>query len=44
MTPRDQRIAHAAQEFATHLETILRRYPYQWSNFYDLWQVQSPAA
>ena len=37
--PRDQRIAQAAQEFATHLETVLRRYPYQWSNFYDLWQA-----
>jgi predicted LPLAT superfamily acyltransferase len=38
--PRDERAAQAAQDFATHLETILRQYPYQWSNFYDLWTTQ----
>jgi len=37
---RDERVGRAAQEFARVLEGILRRFPHQWSNFYDLWAVQ----
>ncbi len=35
---RDERVAAAAVDFAKHLEAVVRRYPYQWGNFYDLWQ------
>jgi KDO2-lipid IV(A) lauroyltransferase len=42
--PRDQRIVQAAQDFATLLESTLRRFPWPWSNFYDLWQVQAAGA
>lgn len=37
---RDERMNAAAQEYADGLEQVLRKYPYQWSNFYDYWQVQ----
>jgi predicted LPLAT superfamily acyltransferase len=37
---REERIERAAQDFAAHLEGMLRRYPRQWGNFYDLWAVQ----
>jgi KDO2-lipid IV(A) lauroyltransferase len=37
------RVQRAAQDFATHLEGILTSFPYQWSNFYDLWRVQGVA-
>lgn len=30
-------IEEAAQHFADHLEKMVRRYPYQWFNFYDFW-------
>jgi KDO2-lipid IV(A) lauroyltransferase len=38
---RDERVARAAQDFATHLEGVLRQFPDQWSNFYDLWAAQA---
>lgn len=38
---REERLARAAQNFAQGLEGVLRRFPYQWSNFYDLWTVQA---
>lgn len=41
---RDQRMGAAAQDFATHLESMLREFPYQWSNFYDYWNQQHGAA
>jgi predicted LPLAT superfamily acyltransferase len=41
---RDERVGRAAQDFATHLETLLRAYPYQWSNFYDFWHEQASEA
>lgn len=37
---RDERIARAAQDFADHLERVVRKYPLQWGNFYDLWTEQ----
>ncbi|MBR5716449.1 MAG: acyltransferase [Bacteroidales bacterium] len=33
-----QHTALLAQEFATCLETIVRRYPEQWFNYFDFWQ------
>lgn len=39
----EERVERAAQDYATHLEGILKRYPNQWSNFYDLWHVQGIA-
>ena len=30
-------IEEAAQYFATSLEEKIRKYPYQWYNFYDFW-------
>jgi len=39
--PREVQLAEAAQDFATHLETMIKRHPYQWANFYDLWEVQA---
>jgi len=30
----------AAQDFASHLESLLREFPFQWSNFYDYWTEQ----
>lgn len=35
--PRAERIRHLAQQYATLLETYVRRYPEQWFNFYDFW-------
>jgi predicted LPLAT superfamily acyltransferase len=29
-----------AQEFVDHLEQLLRRYPEQWFNFYDFWEMK----
>ena len=34
---RDERIAMAASDYAKQLEAVVRRYPYQWGNFYDVW-------
>lgn len=35
--PRREQIAAMAQAFADNLETIVRRYPTQWFNYYDFW-------
>jgi predicted LPLAT superfamily acyltransferase len=35
--PGDAGIAAAMAGFAGVLESILRRYPTQWFNFYDIW-------
>jgi predicted LPLAT superfamily acyltransferase len=35
---RDKAIAQAAQQFATRLEYYCRKSPYNWFNFYDIWQ------
>jgi predicted LPLAT superfamily acyltransferase len=37
---RDAQVTRAAQEFATSLDGMLRRFPLQWANFYDFWNVQ----
>ena len=34
---RNERLERAAQDFATDLEGMLRRFPRHWSNFYDFW-------
>lgn len=34
---REQSIQRYAQEYASELEKILYRYPYEWFNFYDFW-------
>lgn len=36
-TKREQ-MAQLAQNFATHLEDIVRRYPTQWFNYFDFWK------
>lgn len=38
---RDER--HLADRYTTSLETILRRYPRQWFNFYRFWNPPAPA-
>ena len=35
---REERIARAAGDFAVFLEGLIRKYPLQWGNFYDLWE------
>ncbi|MGN6367867.1 MAG: LpxL/LpxP family acyltransferase [Phycisphaerae bacterium] len=35
---REERIGRAAADFAGFLEGMVRRYPLQWGNFYDLWE------
>ena len=37
---REERMAAAAQDYANGLGEILLKFPYQWSNFYDYWQIQ----
>ncbi len=34
---RDELVKKAAQDYATDLEALLRKHPYQWGNFYDFW-------
>ena len=34
---READLAAAAQEYATRLERVVLRFPYQWYNFYDYW-------
>ena len=38
---RDEELAQHAQEFAARLETWVRRYPYQFYNFYDVWNPEA---
>ena len=33
-----EQMAQLAQSFAEHLETIVRRYPTQWFNYFDFWK------
>ncbi len=35
---REERIERAAGDFAGFLEGLIRKYPLQWGNFYDLWE------
>lgn len=35
--PRRQQMTAMAQNFATTLEEIVRRYPHQWYNYYEFW-------
>jgi predicted LPLAT superfamily acyltransferase len=37
---KSEKIACLAQKFATNLETIVKKYPEQWFNFYDFWNVE----
>jgi len=30
----------AAAQFVGHLEAVVRRHPFHWSNFYDFWAVR----
>lgn len=39
---REQMLTHIVQRYATELEQVACRYPLQWFNFYDFWQL--PAA
>jgi predicted LPLAT superfamily acyltransferase len=34
---REERVQRAADDYARHLEALVRAYPLQWGNFYDLW-------
>lgn len=34
---REERLAVLVQEYATHLESVVRRAPFQWFNFYEFW-------
>ena len=36
--PRNEQVAQLAQHFVSEMETILRRYPTQWYNYYDIWK------
>ncbi|MBR5028525.1 MAG: lysophospholipid acyltransferase family protein [Bacteroidales bacterium] len=36
-----QQATDLAAQFARHLETVLRRYPNQWFNYYDFWNTQT---
>ncbi len=35
---RDEAVRSIAQDYAGKVENMIRRYPYQWFNFYDFWQ------
>ena len=35
--PIRSQMASLAQDFATTLEEIVRRYPHQWYNYYEFW-------
>jgi predicted LPLAT superfamily acyltransferase len=35
--PHRKQMAALAQAFATELESIVRRYPHQWYNYYEFW-------
>ncbi len=37
---RDARIERAARDYAENLDMVIRKYPYQWGNFYDVWEVE----
>jgi predicted LPLAT superfamily acyltransferase len=37
---RNERTAALAQSFATELETILKKYPEQWYNYFEFWGVK----
>ncbi len=39
---RDERSARAAGDYARSLETVVRRFPLQWGNFYDFWAATPP--
>jgi len=41
---RNATLRRAAQDFANDLETLVRQYPLQWSNFYDFWATTSSNA
>ncbi|HVX83938.1 MAG TPA: lysophospholipid acyltransferase family protein [Phycisphaerae bacterium] len=34
---REERVERAARDYAAGLEEMIRKYPLQWGNFYDLW-------
>jgi predicted LPLAT superfamily acyltransferase len=34
---REERLAALVQEYAAHLEGVVRRAPFQWFNFYEFW-------
>ena len=40
---RDELIQKAAQDYAADLEPLLRKYPYQWGNFYNFWSGHDAA-
>jgi predicted LPLAT superfamily acyltransferase len=39
---RKDRIAGLAHAFASHLEDLCHRHPYNWFNFYDIWSEPDP--
>ncbi len=40
---RDQLLNQAVKDYVTDLERIVRQYPYQWGNFYDVWVTAAAA-
>ncbi len=36
-------IRRAAEDYVADLEPLLKRYPYQWGNFYKFWELAPPA-
>ena len=39
---RQQRLREYMQEYAARLEDVVRRYPFQWFNFFNFWRDESP--
>ena len=37
--PRNKQIQQLADAYAAELERMLRRYPTQWYNFFDFWNI-----
>jgi predicted LPLAT superfamily acyltransferase len=38
---RDEMLKSAAKDFAEALEAVLRKYPFQWYNFYPFWKNEA---
>src|SRR5208283_1275663 len=41
---RDPQLRAWVQQYVFQLEALVRRYPYQWFNFYDFWDAAPPTA
>ena len=41
---REEKLQALAGDYARRLETLVRRYPYQWYNFHDFWRDDEPTS